>query len=76
MTHSGNYTQHDSMVELFDLLCQDFKYHLEERTLGPADRKSLLEFLKDNGINCVGSNNQSIKSIIDTLPFSDDEGEL
>ncbi len=61
----------DKLTELFDLLCDDFKKQLEEGTLSSADRKSLLEFLKENQINCVGYNNQKINSIVESLPFDE-----
>lgn len=40
--------------------------------MSAADRKLLIEFLKDNEISCVGANNPNIQSITDMLPFSEE----
>ncbi len=68
-----NYTLEDHMIELFELLCGDFKKLLQAGELTSADRKSLLEFLKDNQITCVGQNNRHVSSILDTLPFEEED---
>lgn len=73
MTNKPNYTLEDHMVELFELLCEDFKKLLRGGEITSADRKTLLEFLKDNEISCVGSNNKHVSSILDDLPFSEDD---
>lgn len=57
---------------LFDLICDDFSKMLKAEELSTADRKLLLEFLKDNDVTCIGKNNTSVKNIIDNLPFAED----
>lgn len=64
----------DKLTTIFDLLCDDFKNLLErDEPMSAQERKLLLEFLRDNGISVVGMNNDKIKSIVDTLPFSEEE---
>lgn len=63
------------LTELFELLCEDFKRILKAEDMNTADRKVLMEFLKDNDISCVGSKNSSIQSIVTNLPFSEDVEE-
>lgn len=60
------------LESVFDLLCEDFEKHLKNETLSNADRKLLIEFLKDQGISTVGKNNQKIRSIVERLPFDED----
>jgi hypothetical protein len=61
----------DKLDTIFDLLCDDFIKQLKDSTLNSADRKTLLEFLKDNNIKCNGQANTKIKSILDKLPFDE-----
>lgn len=62
----------DSIEPLFGLLCEDFKKLLDgKEPMSSTDRKLLMEFLKDNEIKCVGSNNPHVKSIVDRLPFDE-----
>lgn len=64
----------NKLTELFDLLCDDFKKLLEkEDGMTAADRKLLIEFLKDNNVTCVGMNNKNITSIVDKMPFPEDK---
>lgn len=63
----------DKLVTIFDLLCEDFIKLLKEGKLNSADRKTLLEFLKDNNISAHGAANKSINSILDNLPFSEED---
>ena len=60
------------MIELFEALCDDFKKLLDTGEMSSVDRKSLMEFLKENEINCVGSNNKNITSITASMPFDED----
>lgn len=63
----------DKLVELFELLCEDFKSLLQkEGAMSSKDRQILIEFLKDNNVSCNGLKNNKINSIIDNLPFSED----
>lgn len=62
----------NKLEKLFELLCDDFSKLLENGDMTAADRKLLIEFLKDNEVTCVGSNNKNVKNIIENLPFSED----
>jgi len=61
------------LISLFDSLADDFAKMLKEGTMTPADRKTLLQFLADNNINCDGNMNPKIKNILDDVPFQDEE---
>ena len=61
------------MNDLFDSLCDDFQKLLDTKeSMSSADRKLLLEFLRDNEISCVGENNPKLTSIAATLPFPEE----
>lgn len=63
----------DKLDTIFDMLCEDFIKLLKDGRLNSADRKTLLEFLKDNGVTANGKNNKNINSILDNLPFSEED---
>ena len=60
------------LENLFEMLCDDFQRLLTDEKMTASDRKLLVEFLKDNGVSCVGMNNKKVKNIADNLPFSED----
>ena len=63
----------NKLIQLFEGLCDDFQKLLDGKTpMTAADRKLLIEFLKDNQINCVGANNKKITNIVENLPFSEE----
>lgn len=62
----------NKLIELFELLCDDFKKLLSSGEMNSTDRKILMEFLKDNQVSVVGMKNKNIKSIVESLPFSED----
>lgn len=66
-------TDSSKLVNLFDLLADDFAKMLKDGTLTPADRKTLLQFLENNNINCDGELNPKIKNIMDSVPFPEDD---
>jgi len=61
------------LINLFDALADDFAKMLKDDTMTPADRKTLLQFLSDNNINCDGALNPKIQSILDRVPFNEDD---
>lgn len=61
------------LINLFDALADDFAVMLKDKTMTPADRKTLLQFLSDNNINCDGSLNPKVQNILDSVPFQDEE---
>lgn len=60
------------MEQLFEKLCDDFIAKLDGKELTSADRKNLMEFLKDNGITVAGLKNSKLSNIVAKLPFSDE----
>ncbi len=66
-------TQPTKLVHLFDALADDFARMLKDGEMTPADRKTLLQFLSDNNINCDGALNPKMQSILDSIPFADEE---
>jgi hypothetical protein len=63
----------DNLDTIFDLLCKDFIRLLQDKSLSSADRKTLIEFLKDNNVKTNGAANAGIKNILGNLPFSEEE---
>lgn len=64
-----------NLEELHTLLCEDFKSLLNrDEPMTAADRKLLLEFLRDNNITVVGMNNKNITNLVERLPFAENEG--
>ena len=61
----------DKLEKLFELLCDDFIRLLNDKSLNSADRKTLIEFLKEQGVSVNGAKNKSIKNILHSLPFDE-----
>lgn len=61
----------DKLDTIFDMLCDDFIRMLKDEKLGASDRKTLLEFLKDNNVKVNGTANSKIKNILQDLPFDE-----
>lgn len=61
------------MSKLFDLLCDDYKALLEKKEMTPADRKTLIEFLKNNDITAVPAQGSALGNLVSQLPFNDDD---
>lgn len=64
----------EKMTQIFDLLCDDFIALLKDKKLQTSDRKLLMDFLKDNGVDADLSQNPEIKKhVLNNLPFSEDD---
>lgn len=64
------------LASLHGLLSQYFSARLNSgEALAPSELNVIRQFLKDNGIDCVGSENPDINSIVESLPTFADSGE-
>lgn len=64
------------LAGLHGLLSQYFSARLNSgESLTPSELNVIRQFLKDNGIDCVGSENPVINDIVESLPTFADSGE-
>lgn len=64
------------LAGLHGLLSQYFSARLNSgEPLTPSELNVIRQFLKDNGIDCVGSENPVINDIVESLPTFADSGE-
>jgi hypothetical protein len=64
------------MVELLALLCVDFEEKLRKKEMTTADRKALIDFLKNNDITAENSIGSPLGQLVKNLPFDDDTSML
>jgi hypothetical protein len=64
------------MVELMALLCVDFEEKLHKKEMTTADRKALIDFLKNNDITAENSPSSPLGNLIKNLPFDDDSSAM
>ena len=57
--------------ELHGILAKTLKEKIMSGDASPADLNVARQFLRDNNIECNGSNNLDIKSLIEDLPFDE-----
>lgn len=57
--------------ELHGILAKTLKEKIMSGDASPADLNVARQFLRDNNIECAGSNNLDIKSLIEELPFDE-----
>jgi len=57
--------------ELHGILAKTLKEKIISGDASPADLNVARQFLRDNNIECNGSNNLDIKSLIEELPFDE-----
>ena len=57
--------------ELHGILAKTLKAKVMSGDATPADLNVARQFLRDNHIECNGSNNLDIKSLIEELPFDE-----
>ena len=67
MTHG---TVND-LGELHGLLARTLAEHIKSGEATPAHLNVARQFLRDNNIECLGTNNEDIKSLITELPFDE-----
>ena len=67
MTHG---TVND-LGELHGLLARTLAEHIKSGEATPAHLNVARQFLRDNNIECLGTNNEDIKSLVEELPFDE-----
>ena len=72
MTHG---TVND-LGELHGLLARTLAEHIKSGEATPAHLNVARQFLRDNNIECLGTNNEDIKSLIAELPFNETPKEM
>lgn len=76
---SGRGTE-DMLADLHGLMAIHFKDVLKHsresgEPVPPATLNAIRQFLKDNGIDCIGRNNQDINDLTKDLPVFDETGD-
>lgn len=77
--HNGRGTE-DMLADLHGLMASYFKDTLRNsretgEPIPPATLNAIRQFLKDNGIDCVGRNNADMNDITRDLPTFEEDGE-
>lgn len=62
----------DTLGELHGLIAKAFITKIKTGEFTSADLSAAIKFLKDNNINCIGTEDDSIKKLVDELPTFDD----
>ena len=63
----------DKLKELHDVLTQQLLDRVKSEDAKASDLNVARQFLKDNGIEALPVDNSPIKSLVDELPFSNEE---
>ena len=59
------------MGELHGILARHLAEILKSGEATPAHLNVARQFLRDNNIECLGTNNEDIKSLVEELPFDE-----
>ena len=59
------------MGELHGILARHLAEILKSGEATPAHLNVARQFLRDNNIECLGTNNENIKSLVEELPFDE-----
>ena len=62
----------DTLGELHELIARGLIEKLKSGEATSADYNAAIKFLKDNDISCIGSQNDGIQELVDSLPVYDD----
>ena len=62
----------DTLGELHELIAKGLIAKLKSGEATPADYNAAIKFLKDNDISCIGSQNDDMKELVDSLPDYDE----
>lgn len=75
-TSTGRGTE-EALAGLHGMLAEHFRQRLASgEALPPAELNAIRQFLKDNGIDCMGGENPVLTDITQNLPsFGEDDGE-
>jgi len=63
----------DKLKELHDVLTQQLLDRVKSEDVKASDLNVARQFLKDNGIEALPVDNSPLKSLVDELPFSNEE---
>jgi len=61
----------NNLGELHGLLARTLAETLRSDEASPAHLNVARQFLRDNNIECLGTNNEDIKSLVEELPFDE-----
>ena len=70
----GNYMSNgtvNDLGELHGLLARTLAENIKSGEATPAHLNVARQFLRDNNIECLGTNNEDIKSLVEELPFDE-----
>ena len=70
MTNKNKGSEKD-LGELHGILARILKEKILSGEASPADLNLARQFLRDNNIECAGTNNIDIKNLIEELPFDE-----
>ena len=62
----------DTLGELHELIARGLISRLKSGEATSADYTAAIKFLKDNGISCIGTRNDDMKELVDSLPVYDE----
>jgi len=65
-----------AMANLHGLLAKALAQKIEDGTATAADLSVAAKFLKDNGIDCVGSQNANVTSLAESMDFPVDVADI
>lgn len=68
---SGRATE-ETLSYLHELVAQSFIDKIKSGEATSADLSAAIKFLKDNGINCVATENDSMQEVLNNLPSHSD----
>ena len=61
------------MGELHGILARALTKEMQADEVSPAMYNTVRQFLKDNGIECMGANNEDVQALTEELPFEADD---
>jgi hypothetical protein len=61
----------NDLGELHGLLARTLAENIKSGEATPAHLNVARQFLRDNNIECLGTNNEDIKSLVEELPFDE-----
>ena len=61
----------NDLGDLHGLLARTLAEALQSAEATPAHLNVVRQFLRDNNIECFGTNNEDIKSLVEELPFDE-----
>jgi hypothetical protein len=62
----------DKLYELQDLLIDEFLMRVKSGEATTADLSTVRQFLKDNNVSAVATDNSPLHELVNALPFHDD----